>query len=1145
MVGLWSHRLRLLLWLVLLLAVALAAQSVVVAHRTRTRGLSAHFPAPVAAAGVPMLGVNVALEQYDDEGLEAALARIAEGGFVWVRQPFYWSQIEPAPGRFDWTVPDRILAALARHPALRLIAVLDDSRSTVPASTGGAEAVPLPDPDRFAVFAGRFAARYGAQVDDYQVWDEPNLAGHWGGGPVNPPAYADLLARTARAIRAADRSSTSEATLTGGFPARILLAGLAPTVETGPQNLSDVRYLEQLYQAGAALYFDVVAGKPYGFDTGPDDRRATESVLNFSRLVLLREVMVAHGDAGKAVWASHWGWNALPPGWAGAPSVWGQTDEATQAARTVAALARARAEWPWAGAAILEHWQPFVASDDAHWGFAVLRPDGTPRPVYEAVAAWAAALPEGARPGGYPADNPWTTYVGDWRVGPLGADAGSDGDRATFRFDGTSVALTVRRGPYRAFLYVTVDGAGADTRPANGLPQDEAGRAYVVLYDRAPAAVTIPLATGLAPGLHTVEVVAERGQGQWVLVDWRVGGEPVRDGYAWQVAGLAAAGLVLVALLVCDARRVNWTALGQRFLGWPEQAQVALAVALTGLLWVTAALSWGRDVAPGTGVGSPFVTPPGTGAESAAVMPPGTGAESATLVVSLFLLPVLAFLFGLRPDLGLALVAFAAPFYLHPGPMLYRALSLPEALVVVCLVGQITQHATRSTFHVSRFTFHVSRFTFHVSRFTFHASSLDHSVLLLLVAAVVAGVAAADRGAAFLELRSVFLIPALYYVLLRQARLDGKARWRVVDGWVLGGLGVALVGLVQYALGRNLVVAEGGLARLQSVYYSPNNVGLYLGRIWPLPVAVALWGGRGRRRLLYGLALVPVTLALVLSFSRGALLLGLPAAVLVMGWRAGGRYRWAALALIVAGALVLLPLLSLPRFAALFDLREGSTFFRLALWRSSAGLVREHPWFGVGPGNFAAAYRTRYMLPSAWSEPNLEHPHNIYLDHWTRLGLLGLVAGLLVQVAFWRVVFSRSQPPSSGAPRVSRSQPPSPGASRVSRSQPPSPGAPRVSRSQPPSPGAPRVSRSQPPSPGAPRVSRSQPPSPGAPRSLSVNLAHPCSEVLRLGLAGSMAALLAHGLVDNTVFFPDLALVFFLTLALVQWADTSGGGAQT
>ena len=37
-----------------------------------------------------------------------------------------------------------------------------------------------------------------------------------------------------------------------------------------------------------------------------------------------------------------------------------------------------------------------------------------------------------------------------------------------------------------------------------------------------------------------------------------------------------------------------------------------------------------------------------------------------------------------------------------------------------------------------------------------------------------------------------------------------------------------------------------------------------------------------------------------------------------------------------------------------------------------------------------------------------------------------------------------------------------------------------------------------------------------------------------VGFVGSMAALLAHGLVDNALFFPDLALAFFLVLALVQ-----------
>jgi hypothetical protein len=282
--------------------------------------------------------------------------------------------------------------------------------------------------------------------------------------------------------------------------------------------------------------------------------------------------------------------------------------------------------------------------------------DFTPRPVYDAVAAWAAALPGAAPVGGYPALNPWATYEGGWRVGPLGADVGSGRDRATFRFEGSAVALTVRRGPYRAFLYVTVDG-----RPADALPRDRAGRAYVVLYDGEPAVATVPLASGLPPGPHTVEVVAEGGQDQWVLVDWRVGPGPVHDGYAWKLAGLAAAGLALGALLVRDARRVAWAALGRWFLGWPEWVQVALVVVLAGLLWAAAGASWGRNLS------SPW------------------------FVVSLLTLPVLASLFALRLDLGLALVAFSAPFYLHPGGMLYRALSLPEVLVAVCGVGALVR----------------------------------------------------------------------------------------------------------------------------------------------------------------------------------------------------------------------------------------------------------------------------------------------------------------------------------------------------------------------------------------------------------------------------------------------------------------------
>jgi O-antigen ligase len=978
---------RVCLWLALLLVAAIGLQRLVALHLSSGFGRTPEFPAPVRDADVPLLGVNVALEQYGAAELDAVLAGLSDSGFGWVRQSFRWAQIEPQPGRADWTWADRVVAAVALQPSLRLVAVTD---GRAPDSPSYAE--------RFAAFCGEFAARYGDRIDYYQIWDEPNLADRWDGAEARPAAYADLLARSASAIRAADPES------------RILLAGLAPTVEAGPRNWSEVLFLEQLYQAGAAGYFDIVAAKPYGFDTGPDDLRVDESVLNFSRLQLLREVMVRYGDADKPVWASQWGWNALPRDWGGEPSIWGETDQDTQAAWTVAALERARLEWPWMGAMILEHLQPWLPEDDAHRGFSLLTDEGEPRPVYDAVSAWAVGLPVAAPPGGHGADSEWAAYDQGWQVGSLGVDCGPDGSRATFRFEGTAVAVTVRRGPYPGFLYVTVDGEAAGQ-----LPVDEEGRSYLVLYHSSPVLATVPLARGLSEGVHTVEVVAEKAQGRWSLIDWRVSWEKP----AWGgVAPLALLGLLfalLLGLAVRDWRRVQWDGFRLAFVGWPEWAQVASLAASVGLLWLAAGASWGRDWA------------------------------SPLFVVSLPLVAVVAVLIAWRLELGLASVALTAPFYLHPENLAYGAISVPELLVLLCAAAFALRRGQRGMGEAR-------------GGGQGSVQIADLSVVLLMVAALAAGLAAADRMAALFELRIVFLLPAVYYALLRLAPLERRGRIAVLIGLAAGGVVVALFGLAQYALGQNLVVAEGGLARLQSIYFSPNGAALYLGRIWPLLLAAALWADRRALRLLGMLGAAAVGLALVLTFSRGALLLALPAAVVVMGWRAGRRYRVGAIVLVALLGLALLPLLRIPRFASLLDLEQGTSFFRLQLWRSSLAMIGDSPFLGVGPGNFLEAYQSRYVLPSAWQEFGLGHPHSILLDYLLRTGLLGLLAGVGTQLGFWLALGD-------------------------------------------------------------------------GPRESPVSLA----------LAGSMAAVLAHGLVDNSLFSPDLALSFFAVLALCHVGGRTGG----
>jgi hypothetical protein len=195
-----SHHIRNLITTLGLLALVVGCGSALLAtqqaHLQRTRGIPHDYPAPVRHADVPLLGVNVSLEQYPDERMRWALERISRAGITWVRQSFYWCHTDGTEGKRDWRQADRIVSAVAEYPRLRLIAVLDECSG-----------VPPEDPALFAAFGAAFADRYANQIDHYQIWDEPNLGDRWGGGPVSAPAYADLLARTATAIQTAPPAS--------------------------------------------------------------------------------------------------------------------------------------------------------------------------------------------------------------------------------------------------------------------------------------------------------------------------------------------------------------------------------------------------------------------------------------------------------------------------------------------------------------------------------------------------------------------------------------------------------------------------------------------------------------------------------------------------------------------------------------------------------------------------------------------------------------------------------------------------------------------------------------------------------------------------------------------------------------------------
>jgi O-antigen ligase len=601
-------------------------------------------------------------------------------------------------------------------------------------------------------------------------------------------------------------------------------------------------------------------------------------------------------------------------------------------------------------------WSP----EDLHGEYAVVDGEGARRTAYDALRSLATE-PVVASTGVYPADHPSGRYDGDWRVTPSGADIGESGDRLEIPFRGQRLDLTVRRGDYRAFLHVTVDG-----QPANALPRDGKGRAYVVLYDPLQEADTITLAQDLAGGEHLAEIVADRGWGQWAIVGWTVFGE-MADGPMWLPIAFVLAALGVLGLTGAWA--------------WPRRDEFLGSVCY--LVSRYRALD-GRVILALTGVVTVLV-----------YAMPGTAPALAALAV-------LALLLLLCPEAGLPLIALTLPFYQLGRPLQGKVFSMVEILVLLTAAGWFMNWGLqRWRSALGEQSLHDQQDAALQARPGARLSAIDWGLLALVLVGIVSLSWSEQGRVAARELRTVILEAAIFYLLLRAMVRNRKDVWQLVDAWVLGGVLIALVGLFQWAFGQDLITAE-GVWRVRGLYGSPNNLALYLGKIFPLTVAVVAWGSRGWRRWAYGLAALLVAAVIFLTYSRGAWVVGVPASLLFLVAMRGRRTLAVGVGILVVLAVVVLLVVGDGRLTSLLDTTTGTTFFRLQLWQSSWAMIQDHPLLGVGLDNFLYAYRTYYVLPSAWEEFNLSHPHNLVFDFWLRLGLPGLIVFFWLALSFFR-----------------------------------------------------------------------------------------------------------------------------------------------
>ncbi|HXF64067.1 MAG TPA: O-antigen ligase family protein [Caldilineaceae bacterium] len=331
---LWLAWLRLSLLLAIGYGLVLLAGFQARAHREQDQGLASPLPASAAPAP-PFLGITLYPEGLTAPGLERTLIGLAGAGFGWVRVRLGWETIEPAPGDLRWQEADRLLEAIERA-GLTPVVVLDGSpawaRSPQDQLRPDAHLAPPADLNDYARFAGAVATRYGDRLRFYQLWDEPNIAPHWGARHISPVAYAQMVKAAAPTIRSVDADAT------------ILLAALAPTADRGHTAQDEVYFLNRVYAAGAAPYFDAVAIQPFGFGFTPQEPRQHLQTLNFRRAVLVRRAMLAAGDGATPIWLVRYGWNRA------LNSPWGSVEPHHQIRFATGALEIGYRHWPWVAA---------------------------------------------------------------------------------------------------------------------------------------------------------------------------------------------------------------------------------------------------------------------------------------------------------------------------------------------------------------------------------------------------------------------------------------------------------------------------------------------------------------------------------------------------------------------------------------------------------------------------------------------------------------------------------------------------------------------------------------------------------------------------------------------------------------------------
>lgn len=333
-----------------------------------------------------------------------------------------------------------------------------------------------------------------------------------------------------------------------------------------------------------------------------------------------------------------------------------------------------------------------------------------------------------------------------------------------------------------------------------------------------------------------------------------------------------------------------------------------------------------------------------------------------TALAILALLGVSLVLYDL--EIGLMAGVFAIPF-------------LPDMLVLLYMYFLLAAYLYRQVFKEER---------------ALVKTKMDLPLILFFIVIVISTISSINFMGSIRDL--ALHIGGLSFLFVMLNTVDNRDSFnKVVTTLVFTASLVALYGLYQYVVGVEVDAAWVDVennpdirTRIYSVFMNPNIFAEYLVMTIPLSVGLFWYNKKPFKKLVFLGTSLLMSLALVLTLSRGGWL-GFAFSALVFILLVERRFLLGVIPAALAGV-YLLPDSIMNRIMSIGNLADSSNAYRIKMWSITGDIIRDNKWIGVGFGHIPF----KQTFESYIRTMPIYHSHNSFLQITAELGIVGLLA---------------------------------------------------------------------------------------------------------------------------------------------------------